>query len=94
LFTYATESGAAALRAPGGSLEAGRPADFFTIDLDDLSIAGADQDSLLTNIVFAAERTAVRDVFVAGRAVVEDSHHHLEEQIVRDFSELQRRLWR
>ena len=93
LFAYATESGAAALGAPGGSLEAGRPADFFTIDLDDLSIAGADQDSLLTNIVFAAERTAVRDVFVAGRPVIKDGRHRLEEQIVRDFSDLQRRLW-
>jgi formimidoylglutamate deiminase len=60
----------------GGKLEAGSPADFFTVDLDDLSIAGATPDSLLANIVFSLSRTAVRDVFVGGRQIVDkrDSH--------------------
>ncbi len=64
LFSGATETGAQSLLAPGGSLEAGRTADFFTVDLNDPSIAGADATSLLTNIVFSAERTVVRDVYV------------------------------
>ena len=41
LFECATANGAASLNAPGGILEAGRAADFFTVDLDDPSIAGA-----------------------------------------------------
>ena len=40
-FECATVSGAESLNAPGGILEAGRAADFFTVDLNDPSIAGA-----------------------------------------------------
>ena len=58
LFSCATEAGAHSLCAPGGSLEAGRSADFFTVALDDPSMAGdANPDSLLSHIVFSAERT-------------------------------------
>ncbi len=60
LFSCATESGAHSLGVPSGSLDIDRPADFFTVDLDDLSIAGAGQASLLSNIVFAAGRSAWR----------------------------------
>jgi len=58
-----------------------------------LSIAGADRASLLSNVVFAGGRTAIRDVFVGGRAVIEDGQHRLREEIVRDFTDVQRRLW-
>lgn len=93
LLVAATESGAAALGMNGGSLEAGRPADFFTLDLNDASIAGADEQSLLANIVFSTNRTAIRDVFVNGAQVIRDGRHALEEEIVRKFAEVQRRLW-
>ena len=93
LFACATAAGAASLGAPGGILEVGRPADFFTVALDDPSIAGADADSLLSHVVFSAERTAVRDVAVAGKFVVRDGHHPLGEEIVHDFARLQRELW-
>ena len=62
LFDCATETGAQSLAAPGGKLEIGRPADFFTVDLRDASIAGASASSLLNHIVFSLERTAIRDV--------------------------------
>lgn len=62
LFSCATEAGARSLGAPGCTLEPGRPADFFTIALDDPSLAGADLDSRLAHVVFSAERSAVRDV--------------------------------
>lgn len=93
LFSGITEVGAAALKAPGGSLEVGRPADFFIVDLSDLSIAGAGHESLLNNIVFSLERTAVRDVFVNGQAVIQDGRHALGEIVIRDFEEVQRHLW-
>jgi formimidoylglutamate deiminase len=93
LFQAATENGAASIGAAGGRLEVGQPADFFTVDLNDLSIAGADRDWLLSHIVFALERTAIRDVFVNGTPIIEGSHHAHEEQIVQDFANLQRRLW-
>ena len=78
LFDCATVSGAASIGLHGGGkLEAGSPADFFTVDLDDLSIAGATPDSLLANIVFSLSRTAVRDVVVGGKQIVENGRHRL-----------------
>ena len=54
LFESATETGAAALGTPVGTLEIGKAADFFTVDLNDPSLAGADPASLLNHIVFCA----------------------------------------
>jgi formimidoylglutamate deiminase len=94
LFESATESGARSLGSPGGSLEIGRAADFFTIDLNDCSVAGANPESLLAHVVFSLERTAVRDVCVGGEVIVRDGKHPLQEEIVREFSEVQRKLWK
>jgi formimidoylglutamate deiminase len=93
LFKAATEAGAASIGADGGNLEIGRPADFFTVDLNDVSIAGADRESLLSNILFALERTAVRGVFVNGEPIIDEGRHAHEERIIQEFAELQRRLW-
>jgi formimidoylglutamate deiminase len=93
LFACATQAGAASLSAPGGILEVGRPADFFTVALDDPSIAGADADSLLSHVVFSAERNAVRDVAVGGKFVIREGRHKLQEEITRDFTRLQPQLW-
>ena len=70
LFDCATINGAASIGFDGGRIAPGAPADFFTVDLNDLSIAGASVDDLLTNIVFSLARTAVRDVIVGGRRIV------------------------
>ena len=71
LFECATINGAASIGFDGGKLEAGGPADFFTVDLDDLSIAGCAVEDLLANIVFSLSRTAVKDVVVAGKQIVD-----------------------
>lgn len=93
LFESATESGAQSLGAPGGKFEIGRAADFFTVDLDDPSIAGSPRDTLIDNIVFSLERTAVRDVAVNGKLIVRDGGHPLAEKITREFAQVQRSLW-
>ena len=67
LFDCATVNGAKAIGFNGGALEPGAPADFFTVDLNDVSIAGSSVDDLLTNIVFSLARTAIRDVVVNGK---------------------------
>ena len=69
LFECATVNGAKAIGFDGGKLEAGAPADFFTVDLNDPSIAGASPDNLLANIVFSLSRTAIRDVVVNGKQI-------------------------
>jgi formimidoylglutamate deiminase len=93
LFNCATVSGAESINAPGGSLEPGRAADFFTVDLNDPSIAGASPDDLLSNIVFSLSRTAVKDVVVGGKRIVENGRHAQQEEIVERFKALQKRLW-
>lgn len=93
LFESATKSGAASLQSPGGALEIGRPADFFTVDLNDPSIAGADSGTLLNHIVFSLERTAVRDVVVDGESVIRDGRHALQDEIVAEFAAAQKELW-
>jgi len=72
LFDCATVNGAASIGFNGGRIEAGAAADFFTVDLNDPSIADAPADDLLTNIVFSLSQRAVRDVVVAGKRIVED----------------------
>ena len=87
LFDCATVNGAASIGFDGGGkLTPGAPADFFTVDLDDPSIAGASADDLLTNIVFSLSRTAVRDVIVAGKQIVADGKHREQEAIIEKFS--------
>ncbi len=58
LIECATLRGAESIGSPGGSLNEGRAADFFTVDLDDPSIAGATEDDLLASVVFSLSRTA------------------------------------
>lgn len=93
LFQTATAAGARSLGAPSGALEVGRPADFFTVNLYDPSIAGAEPDTLLGNIVFSLERRAIRDVWVGARQCVANGRHPYQGAIVSRFVELQRRLW-
>ncbi|HEX8139263.1 MAG TPA: formimidoylglutamate deiminase [Pyrinomonadaceae bacterium] len=93
LFDCATLLGAQSIGAEGGTLERGRPADFFTVDLNDASIAGACADDLLASILFSLARTGVSEVVVGGRAIVEEGKHGAQLEIVRRFTALQRRLW-
>ena len=70
LFDCATINGAASIGFNGGELKPGAPADFFTVDLDDLSIAECAVEDLLANIVFSLARTAIREVVVAGKQII------------------------
>jgi formimidoylglutamate deiminase len=93
LFNCATQGGAQSINAASGAIEPNSPADFFTVDLDDLSIAGASAQELLACIVFSLSRTAVRDVCVGGEMIIEDGHHKAEREIIESFTALQRKLW-
>lgn len=100
LFACATESGARSIRTAGdaaqdlaGTLAPNSFADFFTVRLDDPAIAGASREDLLPLVVFTLARSAVREVFVGGRAVVRDARHATQEEIINRFTKLQRRLW-
>jgi formimidoylglutamate deiminase len=87
LFDCATIHGANVLGVPSGL------ADFFTVDLEDLSIAGHSGEDLLPLAVFSLNRSAIRDVMVNGRWVVRDGRHPLQEEIVSRYKELHHKLW-
>ncbi|MFN2529863.1 MAG: formimidoylglutamate deiminase [Pyrinomonadaceae bacterium] len=93
LFDCATRNGARSLGCDGGEIKVGNFADFYTVDLNDLTLAGSDDTSLLANIVFSSSRAAVRDVIVGGKYVISDSQHIDQERIVNAFKKLQQRLW-
>ncbi|HVF22075.1 MAG TPA: formimidoylglutamate deiminase [Pyrinomonadaceae bacterium] len=88
LFACATTNGATSIGFDGGNLEPGAPADFFTVDLDDPSIAGSSSENLLANIVFSLSRTAIKDVVVAGKRIVVDGRHTQQDGIVRAFQRI------
>jgi formimidoylglutamate deiminase len=93
LFHAATVTGARSLGATSGALEVGRPADFFTVNLYDPSIVGADPTTLLANVVFALERRAIREVWVGARQRIANGRHIAHGAIVGRFVDARRRLW-
>jgi formimidoylglutamate deiminase len=93
LFDCATRAGAESIGAHAGEFEPGRAADFFTVDLDDPTVAGASAEDLLPAIVFSLSRAAVRETAVGGRLVTEAGRHPDQDEIVSRFKALQRRLW-
>jgi len=93
LFQCATSNGARSLGFDGGSLQPGAAADFFSLDLGDPSIAGAGAADLLSCVVFSSSRAAVKDVFVAGKRIVEEGRHPAQEEAIGAFANLQKRLW-
>lgn len=100
LYGVASEGGMRSLGIPGGLLRPGDPADFIVVDLADPSIAGATEDALFDTIVFSMSRAAVRQVYVAGRAIVDEGRilgtgagGGVERDIVGGFGRAMKRLW-
>jgi formimidoylglutamate deiminase len=93
LFDCATIHGAQALGIESGSLRPGEYGDMVSIDLADTSVAGHTPESLLPLIVFGANRTAIRDVVVNGKMILQDGKHRLEEEIISKYQQLYRTVW-
>jgi formiminoglutamate deiminase len=78
LLRAATTDGHAALGWPeAGRLEPGALADFVTVGLRSVRLAGARPDVLLDAVAFAATAADVRDVVVGGRRIVAEGRHVL-----------------
>jgi cytosine/adenosine deaminase-related metal-dependent hydrolase len=76
LLRAATADGHASLGwADAGRIEAGALADFTTISLDSVRLAGWEADTLLESLVFAGAAQDVTDVIVGGRQIVQDRRH-------------------
>jgi formimidoylglutamate deiminase len=93
LLECATANGARALRCDAGDLQPGKLADFFTVDLNDISIAGDARENLLPTIVFGLRTAAVADVCVGGKFVVRDHCHPQQQEILSQYQEVARKVW-
>jgi formimidoylglutamate deiminase len=93
LFDCATLHGARALALPGGGITPGSFADFFTVDLNDVSVAGHTGDDLLPMIVFSLNRSAICDVVVNGGFIIRDQQHVHQDEIISRYKELHRKVW-
>jgi formimidoylglutamate deiminase len=94
LFQYASAGGARSIGLRGGHLAPGEFADFFTLDLNHVSIAGVPAEELLPAFLFSGSLEAIRDVAVAGNWIVNDGAHEAQREIVARYAEVSRRVWR
>ncbi len=85
LYLRALRGGAQALARPSGSLEPGLLADLVVLDGDHISFSAADDSEILDSWIFGSSGNAVRDVWSAGRHVVQGGRHRARESIERDF---------
>jgi formimidoylglutamate deiminase len=92
LWRGAAEGGARAIGQPMGTLAPGRRADFVVLDAGDPDFEGLGDDDRLAVAMFAGTSNRVRDVFVAGRRVVEDGHHAREDEATDGYRSALRRL--
>ena len=81
LWRQALAGGAQALGQAIGGLAPGREADFIVLDESHPVLIGRRGDVALDSLVFAAARSAVRDVMVGGRWVVRGGRHGEDERI-------------
>jgi formiminoglutamate deiminase len=82
LLGAASGHGHASLGWPeAGSLAVGALADFVTVGLGSVRLAGARPGTLLESLVFAATAADVQEVVVGGRRVVADGRHRLVDDV-------------
>jgi formimidoylglutamate deiminase len=92
LWRDAAQHGAQAIGQPAGTLEVGRRADWLVLDAAHPSMVGAAADTALDHLLFAGGDAAIRDVMVAGRWVIKDRRHAVEDDLQPRFAGLMRRL--
>ena len=92
LWHGAAVNGAQALGQPVGLIAPGRRADWLVLDAAHPSMVGAAADTALDHLLFAGGDAAIRDVMVAGRWVIRNRRHRLEDDVSRQFAESVQRL--
>lgn len=85
LYMSAAKGGAQALGRGCGEIEIGNLADLVAIDSTAHSLCTLRQDQLLDGLVFASKDTVVKDVWSAGRHVVQSGRHIKRDEIVADY---------
>ncbi|WP_343551493.1 formimidoylglutamate deiminase [Pantoea sp.] len=91
LWQQAAQGGAQACGLQAGELAVGKRADWLVLE-DDAFLASVNTASLLNRWLFGGQREQIRDVFVAGKQVIQQGHHAAEDQAAARFAEAMRAL--
>ena len=94
LWNAAAAGGAQAVGQPVGALAVGRRADFVVLDGEDADFERLAAPARLAVAMFSGNSNRVRDVFVAGRPVIEQGRHPDEEEARGAFRQALSRLRR
>ncbi len=81
-----TTAGAQSLGLPANALTTGAPADFVAVDLSHPSLVGVPKEALLSAAMLGASSAAIRDVWVAGKPVVQHGVHPLASRSAEAYS--------
>lgn len=92
LLDAALAGGARSMTQPVGALAAGLRADIAVLDEAHPALIGRAGDAALDSWIFSGGNPCVRDVFVAGRQVVEGGRHIHEDAIKKNFQAAVTRL--
>ncbi len=92
LWRAAATGGAQAVSHPVGALAPGRRADLVIVDGDDPDFERLEASAILGVAIFSGNSNRVRDVFVSGRAVIEQGRHAREVESTHAFRAALRRL--
>jgi formimidoylglutamate deiminase len=89
LFAQAAGGGAKALGIRAGEIAPGRRADMMVLSTNHALLAEKDGDAILDTLLFAVT-PAITDVFVAGKRVVTNGRHALEEESAQQLRAITR----
>ncbi|WP_026791193.1 formimidoylglutamate deiminase [Pleomorphomonas oryzae] len=92
LFDRALAGGARAAGLSGSGFSVGAPADIVVLDGRSPYLASLEGDAILDRWIFGGIGSAVRDVMVGGRWLIEDGRHAKDEEIDRAFAATLQRL--
>jgi formimidoylglutamate deiminase len=92
LYQQALQGGAQACGIAIGQLAAGARADWLVLDGDDPYLAAATDMSILNRWLFAGGKEQIRDVFVAGKQVIEQGRHAMQQQSSAAFLQVLKTL--
>ncbi len=92
MFDAVCAGGAQALQRDGGRIEPGAWADLVALDLSGPDMAARYGDTLLDTWVFACDDRLVRDVWSAGRHMVQDGRHIHRDRITTAYRSVMARL--
>ncbi len=83
IFEVATANGFEALGINAGKIKEGYLADFMLVDLNNFALIPC--ENLISNMVYAADSSCIKDVFCDGKCLMKNGHINGEEEIIRDF---------